>query len=477
MEKELLRYKRLNPCKECIKRSATCGTGTACNIVKEPLRSYNGVRFTSDGFDCALPVSIDSHSACSFSCMYCFAPNLPQKRECINNPVGQTNLKSIENIFSGKDTSESANLIRKALKYDNKRNGYPCPVQLSALTDAFDNIERNQGWFLEFAKIIKKYNQPVRISTKGNLFLEDEYLNAVSDRPELFWVNFSIISCDDEMLQLIDRRAPTATERIESIRRLSKVGIKTGLRFRPILPGISDSTKKYPQAWKTLIDKCVDAGIKAISYEVAFLPGMMSDDIRERWQQIEKIVQRPLINIYNSFGDKYSCIRPPYTWTEEIMWSIYEEAKKNNLHIGISDPNWKQLNTTGCCCGIPPDDPIFGNWQVESATNRLIEAKAGRNEGKITLEDITPAWAYETKSDYLFHPGVGPLVRYSRKHGTWSDKLKEIWNNPEKERSPLNYFQGALIPYEYDKNGNLIYKYEGLKKRNTKNTPYWNIIK
>jgi len=85
-----------------------------------------------------------------------------------------------------------------ALKYDNRNtDGYPCPVQLGALTDPTDNIERQQGWLLDYFKIANKYGKPTRMSTKGNMFLLDEYLDGISERPELYWVAFSLITPDD----------------------------------------------------------------------------------------------------------------------------------------------------------------------------------------------------------------------------------------------------------------------------------------
>ena len=184
-----------------MKNSASCGGKGVCNPARTKLRRYGGIRFTSDGFDCAFPVSIDSHSVCSFGCLYCFAPNTIQGREKTQMDIGQTSLKELEGIFSGNSDSQMAKIYRKALKYDKLKNGYPCAVQLGALTDPFDNIERQQGWFLEFAEIVKKYNQPVKISTKGNLFLEQEYLDAIADRPELFFITYSIIPPDDKMIK------------------------------------------------------------------------------------------------------------------------------------------------------------------------------------------------------------------------------------------------------------------------------------
>jgi DNA repair photolyase len=462
-----LRYENKPTCAEC----GMCKVNS-CQVIRERLRNYNGIRFTSDGFDCALPVSIDSHTVCSFGCLYCFSDNLPQHRESASRKVGQMSLKFLEDLFSGQG-GEKHDQFRKALKYDNRnKNGYPCPVQIGAITDPLDNIERQQGWFLEFAKLCIKYDQPVRISTKGKLFLTDEYINVLREKPHLFWVAFSIITPDDNLIEMIDKRAPNATERLKCMKRLTDIGVNASLRFRPMYPNISDKTPNYPKAYKTLIEKATEAGARAISYEVGFVPGMATKDLKKRWQEVERIIDLPLSTIYKGFGKTQACTRASYKWTEDIMHAVHAEAKKNGLTVGVSDPTWKQLNDYGCCCGIPDDDPVFGNWQRKNATKALVDA---RDTGKeITFADISPEWAKDVLMVNLCNMGAGPLNVFNRKHKTWEDKLREGWNNLRSERGPLVYFQGALQPVRRDTNGDLVYKYVGLERKHLKN-PHWKV--
>lgn len=303
---------------------STCGecNGRTCEPVRRSLRSYSGIRFTSDGFDCALPVSIDSHSHCSFACQYCFSDNLISHREGTNRGVGQQSLTTLERLFAGAPGKKNEQ-FRKALKYDRRNaGGYPCAVQLGALNDPSDNIERNQGWLLEFIKIAIKYGQPVRMSTKGRLLAEPEYLDALSQAPHLFWVAFSIITADDEVLRQVDRRAPDATQRLATMKALHDIGVKTSLRFRPMIPGISDRTRKMDKAYRVLIERAAEAGAGAISYEVAFSPGMPDASVKKRWETLSKVAGYDLLALYRRFGRVQACTRPPYQWTEEIMHAV-----------------------------------------------------------------------------------------------------------------------------------------------------------
>jgi len=467
------RWKEYNPCQEC----GRCD-GTSCEPARQELRDYGGIRFTSDGFDCALPVTIDSHSVCSFGCLYCFSDNLAQHRKQSKRKIGQTSLKKIEKLFSGADV-KSLKPYQKALKYDNlNENGYPAPVQLGGITDPMDNIERQQGWLKEVAKLAIEYDQPLRISTKGELGKLNDYLEILEQKPELFWFTFSTITPDDEKASKMEKRVPSPHDRLDAMESLSNVGCNTALRFRPIIPGISDSTEAHPDAYKELIQEAGKAGADAISYETVFLDGMPQPEIKERYREMEEITGVPLMDVYAEFGKPQKCTRPSYKWTENIMHAIKKEALNQDMWIGVSDPAWKQLTNCGSCCGIPRTHPVFGNWERESATNRLMEAKIAKeyHDKNLALgpDDIIPEWSRQVKKDKLVNPGAGPTNLYERRHKYWADKLRETWNDIEKERSALQYFQGALKPVKR-LNGDLYYKYKGLKRRRKDDIPYWEV--
>lgn len=454
--------------------STACDAGKRCDVIRKRLRPYLGIRPTSDGFDCALPIAMDSHSHCSFACDYCFADFTVQHREQTRKEVGQTSLKKVEKLFAG-GGGKQFDLFRKALKYDRRNeNGYPAPIQLGAICEPMDNIERNQGWLLKFIDLAIKYRQPIRISTKGNLALVDEYLEAFAKKPELFMVHFSIISPDDDLLPKIDRYAPTPTERLQAMNKLSEIGVEVALRFRPIIPGLSDATDDHPKAWKELLHKAHDAGARRISYEVMFLSGRPTKDIKARYRNMEKVIGIPLRKIYSTFGPKQACTRPSYKWTEGIMHAIHDEAQELGWDIGISDPVWKQLTECGCCCGISKDHPVFGNWERETATYALLRARRGEVE-ELTLDQIVPPWAYDHGLAGIVNPGAGPKAIHEHRTTVWADKLKEVWNDISAERGPIKYLQGAVKPKRVDDEGNMVYEYVGLNRTGKSKWPYWKI--
>jgi len=452
-------------------------TRDRCNNARGKLRSYGGIRLTSDGFDCALPVTIDSHSCCSYACSYCFSEQLAGHIKTKEKPIGQMSLRQLEAIFSGEGGGKFGKSIRKALKYDRRNKaGYPCPVQLGGINDPCDNIERQQGWLLDFIRLATQYGQPVRISTKGTLLRESDYMRELAKAPHLFWVAFSINTIDDELAAKVDVAAPAPSDRLRTMEVLSKeLGIKTSLRCRPMYPGLTDATPRHPNGWRELIDRATESGAYAVSYECGFVPMRFTKPQKKKWEGMEQKLGVPLKDVYMAMSKGQVCLRPSYLWVEQIMHAIHDRARENGLQVGVSDPCWKQLSQHGCCCGIPEDDPVFGNWERENATNALIRARDAKKDKDrvIHLKDIVPEWAHGTLMGTMCNMGAGPLNVYKKRHFTWADKLEEIWNDPSAQRSPLHYFQGALKP---EMMGNeLVYRYIGLERQNPERTPYWSV--
>ncbi len=104
MKDDSYRNKQTNICKECATAGLNCQDRQKCAPVRTgTFRSYNGIRLTADGFDCALPVTIDSHSSCAYECLYCFSDNIIGHSN-MSKALGRTSLAMLEGIFAGRET-------------------------------------------------------------------------------------------------------------------------------------------------------------------------------------------------------------------------------------------------------------------------------------------------------------------------------------------------------------------------------------
>lgn len=450
-----------------------CADSMRCEPYRagKELRSYNGLRITADGFDCALPVAFDTYSACSFGCLYCFSNFLmrdPNRQEAYllkaqAGNVGADRLRVLERVLAGEDGKVNGiafSTFREALNLDHKLR---CPLQWGALGDPFDNIERNQRRGLDFIRIVKQHRQPVRVSSKGRLMTEKPWIDELD--PELFWFAWSLITPDDGLLQAVDRWAPNATQRLKAMKTMSKLGYRTSLRFRPAIPGMSDSTPKHPHAYKELIDRAAEAGARAISFEVIFMPGSQSVHIKKLLWQLEERIGHKLVAHYRRTSLAGACLRSSRQWVQDFTLAVVEHARKCGLAIGISDPHFKELNDSVCCCGIAQNDPIFGGFQRHCATGALLKAKKTGKE--VGIEDFLPAWASQVKLDSCVCI-AGAKNMWKRLHLTWGDKLRETWNDLQSPRGPLHYFDGVLRPSSRDDAGNIRYKFYPWQRKEVK---------
>jgi len=465
------------------------------------LASYQGYGYTADGFDCAIQARFETYNCCSYGCLYCFSTQLSRDAHRKKNfRLGGTNLKAVEQVLSGNipapkkerklppgvekiwTTLGSSGSSRKIMHdyLTQKSKGRRRVAQWGGVGEPFDRFEMKHGVSLQMAELFKKYKQPIRISTKGGaeIFGRPEYQRALDSK--YFWVAFSLITIDDDLLLQIDKHTPTATSRLKAMKILSDMGIPCSMRFRPIIPGLSDHTKKHPKAWSELLEKAAEAGCKAISMEVLFAPGALTAWMKKNWDELERVLEVPLRNFYKQHGAHGSCVRVSRSWTEEIVMKIRAKCHELGMVFAISDPLWKEYNDYECCCGISPKDPIFGNFEKKQATAALVRASRGKGSGedgdRVVFEDVVPWWADKT----LMHDLVcmsGARNLYKARHMTWEDKLRVTFNDLKSNRGPLQYFQGVLMPVGRDENGNVIYEYSKAKrtKKGKYSSPLWDI--
>ena len=477
-------------CKSCgICEKQSLALGTLCvGLAKEmdikyeyPAefpKSYGGLRFTADAMDCALPVSIDSHSGCAFNCLYCFANNLqraPDRNSASLQRIikegsfySEWNIKKLER-FLARDAQDKQSLTM----YDVLNAGVP--IQLGALGDPFDDLELHSGWAKKAIPLFIKYKVPVRIGTKGGTVLQrPEYLKLFEKSPDQFWFAFSIITNSDKLISKIDINAPNTTERLKAMHALTDLGCHASIRFRPFMPGISDAYPGEPEAWKTLITRANTAGARAISFEYIFLDAVLTPRQGEMYHLLFKIMRNP------KFGEEWNAASNlAETCRRATRLIKYEMTKKVRNHVhslgmtfGISDPHFKEWNDTGCCCGMPDSgDKWFSKWSRRQMTEVIVQAKKAYERGEPKLfnyEDWRPEWAHKTSLSSMVAMSNWHNHRL-KKYVTFGDHMRIKWNNPKHPRGPYKYFDTVLYPVGIDKNtGDLTYKYREWNPKDTK---------
>jgi DNA repair photolyase len=433
--------------------------------------TYMGLRFTSDAMDCALPIAMDSHSGCSYNCLYCFSNNLQRAPD--RNPkiiqraiehgsfYSEFPIKKLERFLARENKDKLSQAMYRLLDRG-------VPIQLGALGDPFDELERHSGWAKQAIPLFIKYKVPVRVGTKGGLVLQDpSYLRLFEKSPEQFWFAWSIISNSDEIISKIDLKAPVTSDRLKAMRLLSDMGCKNSLRFRPFLPGVSDQYPGEPEAWKRLMERSRESGAVAVSFEYIFLTNHLTDR--------QKVMQRAMLHAMGNpnFAKEWhgqskggeTCRRGDRSVKYEMTKNVRDFAHKIGLVFAISDPHFKELNDTGCCCGMPETgDPWFSKWSRRQMTEVIVQAKRAFEDGKellVNYQDWRPDWAHKIPLTDMIN--VGNWHNYRRlSKVSFGDHMRKKWNNPKHPRGPYMYFDKVLLPVGTDKlTKDLVYKFVG----------------
>lgn len=459
-----------------------CGlcNGTLCDTLSTEMQisyelpeqfpqTYDGVRFTADAMDCAMPIAIDSHSGCGFNCVYCFSNNLQRAPD--RNPAVLQRAISQGSFYSEWPISKLERFLAGDLKDAQSQAMYGLlaagqPVQLGALGDPFDTLEEHSGWAKQAIPLFIKYGVPVRVSTKaGELLTRPEYLRLFEDHPDMFWFAFSIISDSDDIVSKIDLRAPAPSERLRAMRALTDLGCNASLRFRPFIPGASDAYPGEPRAWANLMDKAAAAGARAVSFEYIFL----NPNLTPRQEQMQALMLRAIGN--PSFARDWhaaskgseTCRRGSRDYKYVMTKNVRDKAHELGFTFGCSDPHFKEWNDTGCCCGMPDSgDPWFSRWSRRQMTEVIVQARKAHERGEVKLfsyDDWRPEWAHQVPLTNLV--SAGNWHNYRRKRNvTFGDHMRQKWNNPRHPRSPYQYFDKVLAPVGVDRNtGDLAYRY------------------
>ena len=431
-------------------------------------QDYDGCRFSSDAMDCAIPVALDSHSGCSYNCLYCFSNNL--QRAFDRNSRILENARQKGSLYSEWPISQLERFLARECRDYQSRAMYTLmdqgsPIQLGALGDPFDELELHSGWAKAAIPLFVKYRQPVRISTKGGTVLQrPEYLKLFEANPRQFWIAFSIICNDDELISKVDINAPVTSERLKAMKLLSSLGCHVSLRFRPFILGFSDAYPGEPEAWRVLMERAREAGAEAISFEFVFLPSEMTPRQKAMFQLLYKAIGNPRFGTWwNSMSNpREACRRASRSIKHEMTMKVYHKAKELGLRFGISDPHFKELNDTGCCCGMPEEDEWFGRWSRRQMTEVIVQARRAYERGErrlFTYDDWRPEWAHMVKLTDMVSARNWHNYRL-RRDMTFGDQMRNKWNDPLNPRGPYLYFGRVLVPIGRDvRTGDLVYEY------------------
>ena len=208
----------------------------------------------NDSPDVGFRWSVNPYRGCTHACAYCYAR---PSHEYLGLGAG-TDFETKVMV-----KVEAPRLLREALA----RRGWMFErIAFSGDTDCYQPLEAHYGLTRACLEACRDVANPVLIITKSHLVARDVDVIAELARRASVTVGFSIAFADDELARKIEPGAPRPSKRFEAMRVLSDAGVRTGVLFAPIIPGLNED------AIPAVLERARDAGARFASRILLRLP-------------------------------------------------------------------------------------------------------------------------------------------------------------------------------------------------------------
>ncbi len=215
--------------------------------------------------------SINPYRGCEHGCVYCYArpthaylglsPGLDFETRLIARP-------------------EAPDVLERELS----RPGYrPKVIALGTNTDPYQPIEREFGVTRRILQVLKEFQHPVGIVTRGTLIERDVDILGEMGQAGMARAGISVTTLNPDIARKMEPRAPAPTRRLRTIERLTRAGCPVRVMVSPIVPALTD------HEMERIMAAARDAGAVAASYVMLRLPlevaGLFRTWLEERFPE------------------------------------------------------------------------------------------------------------------------------------------------------------------------------------------------
>jgi len=180
--------------------------------------------------------------------------------------------------------------------------------------DVYQQAEKSVKITLELLEIVYEHQLPLWILTKSDLVLRDIDLIKKINEETYACVNFTITLADEQAQKIFEPRASTTNERFETIKKLRKEGIHSGIYAYPSLPFIGDTDENISEIYSRA---------KQAGAEFIYCSGLTLKPGRSKNEYMETIRKH-----YPELYPKYELL---YGNNNKYGYLDYEQFKKMNL--------------------------------------------------------------------------------------------------------------------------------------------------
>lgn len=391
------------------------------------------VRLTSQLPFCSTPIRLDPYNHCQFSCGYCFA-----RSRLGHGRAGRLQRASVD-AFEARLTRVEGGEIKSALDEFLEQR---IPIQLGGMSDPFMPVEPDALVTAGLMKVLRRYQYPYLISTKGNQISEDSYIEMLSESRVI--VRFSITGISTKWRGAVDRGTPERIEVLRAIEKLTERGVVTSLRMQPILPGHEDAARE-------VISDAASAGARHVSLEYLKVPLEADRSFSDAMTMV--LGNRP-IGAFRALG----AVRRgreyvlPLEYRLPHLLSLRMLARQRGMTVGLADNDLLHLSDGNSCCnGIAThlaDVQVFRS----NISSVLATSQPGDILG---IERLAIEWMPKRDiSPYL--NSNARLPRSPDGQRGWPEYLQAIWRGDYGVHGPSGYF-GIVATGAFDDVGNPLY--------------------
>lgn len=267
---------------------------------------------------CPRKYSLHPYTGCSHLCLYCYATSYIGLRESTPKK------KLIENITRDLSIIEKRSII-----------------ELSTSSDPYPPIERQITITRRVLELLVKHDVRLLITTKSNLVTRD--IDLLRNAPSS--VMITITTLNENIRKIIEPGAPSSTERINTIRELSRHGIPVGARIDPVIPFVNDE----PGELVELVEKVIDAGalhLVTSTYKAKW------DNLRRLESRLPLDTSRKLVSLYKEKGNRvHGYLYLPIDIRFKLLSPVIRTAEKYNITHAACREGIKEFNKAPSCDG------------------------------------------------------------------------------------------------------------------------------
>ena len=420
-------------------------------------QTYTSPRWTNEILDCSMPMTFDTYSKCSYHCIYCFSfyqkSHLLKGYDSAKNEVKEirsVNPEKVIRLFDNALANKTENVSKSDLQF------YPYIqarrlMQWGVLADGFDEWERRFGISLELLKYFDSIDYPLSISTKGAWWTKDSrYMDLFKKHQHNWHVKISIITLDKQKARAIEKGVPTPQQRLDAIKNLAEIGIHVTLRLRPYIIGVSGD-------WKELITEARKAGADSVTVEFFCMESRADEELKSRYKELSEVCNFDVWQFYMQYSKQQGYKRLSRAIKAPIIHAMQEYAHSLGMRFHVSDAHCRECNDACNCCGVPPE------WQASQSAHIGQAILIAKQNGFVRFSDIAES-VYHFFGDFKWQCAKNYNTNNSRNRAlyfetTMADYVRNNWNNIKSGTSPAKAYGGVLIPFDVDKNGDVIYKY------------------